>query len=48
MIVVGVSWVLFWALADVFKVEVLLAALVTGVVFVLLGLVLGERPVIKQ
>lgn len=44
MIIVGVSWILFWALVKVFSVEVTLAAIVTGVVFILLGLVLGERP----
>lgn len=44
MIEVGVSWILFWALVKVFSIEVTMAAVVTGVVFILLGLLLGERP----
>lgn len=44
MIVVGVSWILYWALVDAFNLEALQAALMTGIVFILLGLVLGERP----
>lgn len=43
MILVGVSWVVFWLMADVFKVELLMAALVTGIMFILLGLLFGER-----
>jgi hypothetical protein len=43
MIVAGVSWVLFWTLVRVFQVELAVAALVTGLVFILLGLLLGER-----
>lgn len=42
MLIVGVSWVLFWALVQVFTVKVLTAALTTGIVFILLGLILGE------
>lgn len=44
MIVVGVSWILYWALVDAFNLDSLKAALITGIVFILLGLVLGERP----
>jgi hypothetical protein len=47
MILVGASWVLFWFLVKIFSVELLTATLVTGVAFILLGLVLGERPVRK-
>lgn len=43
MLLVGTSWIVFWLLASVFKVELLLAALVTGIIFILLGLILGER-----
>lgn len=48
MIIVGVSWVLFWALVEAFKLEIVTAAIVTGVAFILLGLVLGERPVFEK
>lgn len=44
MVIVGVSWLVFWLLVDVFSVESLKAALATGLIFVLAGLVLGERP----
>lgn len=43
MIITGVAFVLFWALVEVFKVTLPLAAIVVGVAFILLGLVLGER-----
>lgn len=42
MLIVGVSWVLFWLLVKIFEVSLLDSALVTGVAFILLGLVLGE------
>lgn len=45
MIAIGLSWVLFWGLVDVFNVEILNAALATGIVFVALGLLMGERSV---
>lgn len=44
MVIVGVSWLLFWLLLEVFTVAVDKAALVTAIVFILLGIVLGERP----
>lgn len=43
MIVVGAAFILFWLLVAVFHVVLTTAALVTGVAFVLVGLVLGER-----
>lgn len=42
MIVVGISWVLFWTLVKVFTIDVLTAALTTGIILILLGLLLGE------
>lgn len=44
MVVTGIAFILFWALIKVFTIELTLAAVVTGVVFILLGLLLGERP----
>lgn len=35
---VGVSWLLFWLLVDMFNIESLKAALVTAIVFILVGL----------
>lgn len=43
MIVVGVAFLLFWCLAQVFKLDLLVSALVTAIVFIALGLLLGER-----
>lgn len=48
MLIVGLSWLVFWLLADVFTVELLKAALATGLIFVILGLLVGELPVIKK
>lgn len=44
MVLVGLSWLIFWLLVDVFDVEALKAALATGIVFLIMGLILGERP----
>lgn len=41
---VGVAFIVFWGLVEVFAITVTKSALVTGIVFILLGLVLGERP----
>lgn len=43
MLIVGLSWLVFWLLIDVFNVETLKAALATGLVFVVLGLLLGNN-----
>lgn len=48
MIVVGVAFVVFWALLSVFSIPVAVAAATTGVAFILFGLVLGERPWNRQ
>ena len=47
MVIVGISWLAYWGLIEVFDVEALKAALITGVVFTALGLLLGERPFTK-
>lgn len=47
MILVGISWVLYWALIDVFGINALKAALVTGIVFVLLGLAYEGRGYLR-
>lgn len=46
-ILVGLSWLLYWGLVDVFKVDPLKSALVTAVVFVAIGL-LVERPWVRK
>lgn len=48
MVYVGASWIVFYLLAKVFAIELLMAALVTGIIFVLLGLLVGERPFVKR
>lgn len=44
MIVVGVAFVVWAALVRFFALDPVVAAFVTGVAFILAGLVLGERP----
>lgn len=39
MIFIGLSWLMFWLLVDVFDVELIKSALVTAIVFLILGLV---------
>lgn len=43
-ILVGVSWLFYWVLQDTFNVVPLKAALITGIVFVLVGLLWGYGP----
>lgn len=44
MVLVGLSFLVYWLLQEVFTVAPLKAALVTGLIFVILGLLVGERP----
>lgn len=41
---VGLSWLLFWLLVTVFSVAIGTAALITGLVFIVLYFVLTDRP----
>jgi hypothetical protein len=43
MILIGVSWVIFWGLLKL-DVELSIAAVFTGVIMIILGLACGERP----
>jgi len=40
MVLVGLSWLTFWMLIDVFDVELVKSALVTAIIFIILGLLL--------
>lgn len=44
MVIVGISWLVDWLLVDVFDVEPLKAILSVAIIFIAVGLVLGERP----
>lgn len=44
MVLIGISWLLFWLLVVVFALEAVKAALVVAIIFILAGLVMGERP----
>lgn len=48
MVVVGCSWVLYWLLVDTFNLDSLKAALVTGVVFIIAGLLVEGLPTFKR
>jgi hypothetical protein len=38
MIAIGLSWILYWSLVDSFGIEALKATLITGIVFIAIGL----------
>lgn len=40
MLLVGLSWLTFWLLIDVFSVELTKAALATAIIYLVLGLLL--------
>lgn len=44
MLIVGLSWLVYWLMVDVFSVEAIKAALVTGLVFIILGLLVEGVP----
>jgi len=44
MVVVGLSWLVCWLLTAVFEVELIHSVLATAIIFIVLGLILGERP----
>lgn len=44
MVVVGLSWLVAWILLVVFNVTLEHTLLATGLIFTILGLLLGERP----
>lgn len=48
MVIVGLSWLVYWVLADVFKVEALPAALATALLFIIIGFLVGERPFFEK
>lgn len=48
MLIVGLSWFVFWLLINVFTMAIDKAALVTALIFIILGVVLEGRPVIDK
>lgn len=44
MVLVGLSWLVYWLLVSVFDVEAIKAVLSVAIIFIVLGLILGERP----
>lgn len=44
MIVIGVAFLVDWLLMQVFSLNDLKAALVTAIIFIVAGVLLGERP----
>lgn len=47
-ILIGVSWLFYWALIDIFNINDLKAALVTAVVFIIVGLLYDYRPWVRK
>jgi hypothetical protein len=48
MVLIGLSWLVYWLLVDVFTVESLHAALATALIFIIVGILTGERPFINH
>lgn len=48
MLLVGLSWLVEWLQLQVFSVELVKSILVTAIIFIVLGLLLGERPFNKN
>lgn len=48
MVVIGLAWIVFWALLEVFAIAVIKAALVTGIIFVVAGLLLEGVPSVPR
>lgn len=44
MLVVGVAFLVFWLLFDVFAVVMAHAALATAIIFIVIGVLAGEKP----
>lgn len=44
MVVVGLAFLVTWLQVQVFGLDIVKAVLVTALIFVILGLVIGERP----
>jgi hypothetical protein len=44
MVLIGASWLIYWILYKVFSVAADKAALATAIIFIVAGLILGERP----
>lgn len=44
MVLVGIAFFLLWLLVEVFLVELVKAILVTAIVFIIAGILVGERP----
>lgn len=48
MVEVGLSWLVYWLLVSVFSLESLKAALVVAILFIIAGILLGERPWVRH
>lgn len=48
MIAAGIAFLLYWALTVLLKVDAITALWVTGVIMILAGLVIGERPWVRR
>lgn len=48
MVLVGLSWLVAWLCYAVFNVSLVHTLLITAIVFIVLGLLVGERPWNRQ
>jgi uncharacterized membrane protein YjjB (DUF3815 family) len=48
MVVVGLGFLVYWLCVQVFGVSVDKAALITALLFIIVGILVGERPWIRR
>lgn len=48
MVLTGLAFLVVWLLVQVFAVELLHAILATAIIYIVLGLILGERPFVNK
>jgi ABC-type sulfate transport system permease subunit len=49
MVLTGIAFLIFWGLQEAFStLTEIKAALITAVIFIILGIILGERPFLNR
>lgn len=44
MVLIGLSWLVTWLQVQVFGVDLVKALLITALIFIIVGVLVGERP----
>ena len=48
MVLVGLAFLVDWLQVQVFNVDIVKSLLITAIIFILIGLLLGERPFVDR